>query len=157
MLRDTVISLGIEVGCPKVYLRNAKKPIPIGVWEKKYENELMKHEASASEFWSTIPYESSENIGTPNDSDDLEQTTSVKISSWLRYSFGSTFKHERFGSPENLSWRYDLYRDNPNNSKLATLFHELAILLPINNLDELMDRVGKIENHQISEVINNTS
>lgn len=135
-----MVKMGIAVGCPKVYFKSGEM-LHLGKWDEKLETELNKREtASNNNNWSLMPYarDSSQPLFTIEDTD-------IPMTKWLRYSFGSTFGHPRLVSPKALSWSYSKYSSCPNNGELARLFHELVVFLPINGLDEIMDRLNTVK------------
>lgn len=129
--------LGVPVGCPKAYMRNGEI-LRLGKWTDEYESKLDQAQTAVSNNWfnwSSLPLKHCETFC------QMIERTDVELGAWLRYSFGSTVDHPRFTTPRAFTWSFSECDGLPRTGVLARLYHELAVFLPINNLDEMMDRL----------------
>lgn len=78
---------------------------------------------------------------------------------WPDYTVGSysVAHHKLLKDPRNVSWSVHLVRRNPSLAEFARLYHELSVLIPINPLDEIINRFEcpldlKSESHAVADV-----
>lgn len=145
------MSLGISIGCPKLYLKGSEKFAKLGTWKNE-------DEAKADQTANSWNIEEEDLIFDDNGHEiaavDLptqgnpppkkikrELINHHALKSWPKYSVGFYLeKMSHVGSPDKYSWSFDTVESNLTFEGLARLYHEIALLLPINSLDELLDR-----------------
>lgn len=131
-----MVCLGIKVGAPKAYMKVGDM-LFLGTWSKVAEIQYNKYEKEAPPF-PLLEQDREFQLGGVNHNHQEVQV-------WLRNSCGATINHPRLRSPRFLSWSYAECHNSPTNENLAKLFHELALLLPINNMDYIMARLNVVE------------
>lgn len=137
-----MILLGVAVGCPKAYVESDQGGwVSIGDWTPQDEANLIKKQTEKMFMW---PLVGSENDSSP--SCNVGESADLKFTHWLNYTIGSTVQHKRLLTPKHLSWSYWKHANGkvPSNEELARLYHELAIYLPLNNLDVILNRMENV-------------
>lgn len=166
-----MLGLGIPIGCPRTYLKNGKE-VPFGDWTAhdclvaddvefggrkgpetkrklldiwcgfKVAEDIIKQPEVCQQFLKEA-FGDAEEMGAK----------------WPNYTVGSSMSLPELQSPRQIGWSIDQVRANPSVAGFAKLYHELSLLLPINPLDEIRNRLenppGKTEKYPVAEVRQN--
>ncbi|CAL8140680.1 unnamed protein product [Orchesella dallaii] len=132
-LRMTMEKLGINVGCPKVYMKDGSI-VKIGKWTAKQE-EIYNMKSVSSDF-----NEFEEEVSFSVRCSKKAKLEESSFAYWPKHSVGHYWTE--VPTPEEMSWSFNEVAKDITSEGLARLFHELAPLLPINALDELGVRIG---------------
>lgn len=138
-----MLNLGIPLGCPRTYL-NSGEMIKIGNWT---DRDCRRADKFADDLWSGVRVAEHHLSPAIRDGENFFPEEDISVAAqemdngWDPYTWGCYEFNPRLDSPRNISWSIDQVRENPSLDGFAKLFHELSLLLPINPLDEIRNRL----------------
>lgn len=140
-----MLDLGIPLGCPKTYLKDVGV-VNIGRWT--YGECIKANESPGSNQWPEDVIREVARIGWFVNDHYLLDDYGIGVEmedAWPNYTVGCYMLEDlRLRSPRNVSWYINEVKERPSVAGLARLYHELSLLLPINPIDEIRNRLENV-------------
>lgn len=146
--------MGIPIGCPKLFLKGQSYYTKLGDW--KDEDEIKADELTSKWDIEEDDLNLPDNfVDDPMDVPYKAEPASKKFKSstpdylnlkvWPEHSVGSYLeKMSRVSKPRKFAWDLDSVSSNLTPEGLSRLYHQLVLVLPINPLDEMLERFDTV-------------